>query len=87
MTLGVITMTENAPHDGELHPDGDELLYVMTGRLRVTAELAADQPVELGPGESCIVHANQWHKVDVLEPTQLLHLTPGPQGDHRPLPA
>ncbi len=27
----------------------------------------------------------EWHKVHVLEKTQLLHITPGPNGDHRPL--
>ena len=86
MTLGIVDMTENAPHGGEIHPDGDELLYVIRGRIKVTAEVDPEHPQEFGPGESCLVRKNYWHQVDVLEPTQLLHATPGPNGDHRPLP-
>jgi hypothetical protein len=41
--------------------------------------------MELGPGQGCIVRKGEWHQVDILEKTQLLHLTPGPNGDHRPL--
>ena len=36
-------------------------------------------------GEACIVPRGEWHLVKVLEPTQLVHITPGPNGDHRPL--
>ncbi len=84
MTVGVVTMDQNAPHGGEVHPDGDEWLYVISGRLRVVGDSAPDEPMELGPGESCIVSEGEWHRVDVLEPTQLIHVTPGPNGDHRP---
>ena len=84
MTVGIVDMTENAPHGGELHPDGDEFLHVISGKVRITAD-RLDEPVILGAGESCIVRANEWHKVDVMEPVRLLHMTPGPGGDHRPL--
>ncbi len=84
VNVGIITMTENAPHDGEVHPDGDEFLYVISGRLRVSGDNLGD--MELGPGEGCIVPQGEWHKVDVLEVTQLIYMTPGPNGDHRPLP-
>jgi len=85
MTIGIITMTHDAPHRGEVHPDGDEILYVISGRLRVTGESEPDAPIELGPGEACIVRKGEWHRVNVLEKTQLIHITPGPNGDHRPL--
>ncbi|MEM1434307.1 MAG: cupin domain-containing protein [Pseudomonadota bacterium] len=85
VTLGIVTMTENAPHAGEVHPDGDELLYVISGRVRVTCDSALDAPLELGPGMACIVPRGEWHRVDILEPAELLHSTPGPNGDHRPL--
>lgn len=85
MTIGIVTMTEDAPHRGEVHPDGDEILYVVSGRLRVTGESAPNSPIELGPGEACIVPKGEWHLVKLLEPTQLVHITPGPNGDHRPL--
>ena len=84
MTVGIVTMTEDAPHGGEIHPDGDEILYVVSGKLRITAESAPGEELILGPGQACIVPRGEWHKVSVLEKTQLVHITPGPNGDHRP---
>ncbi len=85
MTLGIIRMTESAPHGGEIHPDGDEILYVISGRVRVTSDSGTAEGLELGAGDACIVQRGEWHKVTVLEETELLHVTPGPNGDHRPL--
>ena len=85
MTVGIITITEGAPHRGEVHPDGDEILYVVSGRLQITGESEPNAPIELHPGEACIVRKVEWHRVQVLEKTQLIHITPGPNGDHRPL--
>jgi mannose-6-phosphate isomerase-like protein (cupin superfamily) len=83
MTVGIQTVTEDAPHGGEVHPDGDEILYVVSGRLRVVGDSAPDAPIELGPGEACIVRRGEWHRVSVVEPAQLVNVTPGPRGDHR----
>ena len=85
LTVGFLNMTRDAPHRGELHSDGDELLYVISGRVSVTAESTPNDVCELGAGECCIVPKDEWHRVHLLEPTQLLHITPGPHGDHRPL--
>jgi quercetin dioxygenase-like cupin family protein len=38
MTLGIVTMNQNAPHGGEVHPDGDELIYVISGKLPVVGD-------------------------------------------------
>ena len=84
MTLGIVEMSESAPHGGEMHPDGDEFLHILSGSVRVTGDSVPD-PLILTAGDSCVVRAGEWHKVEVLEPTRLLHLTPGPNGDHRPL--
>lgn len=85
MTIGIVTMVHDAPHRGEVHPDGDEILYVISGRLRVTGESEPNAAIELGAGDACIVPKGEWHRVRVLEKTQLIHITPGPNGDHRPL--
>ena len=85
MSAGIVTMEHDAPHGGEVHPDGDEILYVISGKLRVTGDSAPDESLELLPGDACIVARGEWHRVHVLEKTQLLHITPGPNGDHRPL--
>ncbi len=84
MTVGIVTMAEDAPHGGEVHPDGDEILYVISGRLRVTGDSAPSAAIELGPGEACIVRKGEWHRVILIEAAQLLHITPGPNGEHRP---
>ena len=40
LTVGAPAITGDAPHDGEMHPDGDELLYLVSGAVTVTLELA-----------------------------------------------
>jgi quercetin dioxygenase-like cupin family protein len=72
MTVGIITISEDAPHRGEVHPDGDEILYVVSGSVQVTGESAPDAPIELHAGEACIVPKGEWHQVHVLEKTQLI---------------
>ena len=84
MTAGIITMEGDAPHGGEVHPDGDEILYVISGALEVTSDSNPGDSLRLGPGDACIVEQGEWHRVHVLKKTQLLHITPGPNGDHRP---
>ncbi len=85
MTVGIVTMTRDAPHGGEVHPDGDEILYIISGRVRVTGESEPNGPLELGPGEACIIPKGEWHRVSLIEPAQFIHITPGPNGDYRPL--
>ncbi len=85
MTVGIVTLERDPPHGGEVHPDGDEILYVISGALKVTSDSNPGEAVHLGPGDAGIVEKGEWHKVQVLEKTQLLHIGPGPNGDHRPL--
>jgi mannose-6-phosphate isomerase-like protein (cupin superfamily) len=85
LTVGFVSVTRNAPHNGEVHPDGDEILYVISGKLRVIGESDPNSPLDLGPGEACIVRKGEWHRVLMLEPAQLIHITPGPRGEYRPL--
>jgi quercetin dioxygenase-like cupin family protein len=75
-----------------MHPDGDELLYLISGRVEVILEDGGDvetvgeQRVEaLQPGDAIVVPRGVWHRVDVREPSHLVHVTPGPGGGHRPL--
>lgn len=85
MTVGIVTMEEDAPHRGEVHPDGDEILYVISGSIQITWESDPKASIELHAGEACIVPKGEWHLVHLLEKTQLVHITPGPNGEHRPL--
>jgi mannose-6-phosphate isomerase-like protein (cupin superfamily) len=85
VTIGFVSVTSDAPHKGELHSDGDEFLYVISGKLRVIGESEPNRVLDLGPGDACIVRKGEWHRVIMVEPAQLIHVTPGPRGDHRPL--
>jgi mannose-6-phosphate isomerase-like protein (cupin superfamily) len=86
-TIGAPNITQDPPHAGEMHPDGDELLYVVSGRFKVSLELDAGlRDVEVRAGEALVVPRGVWHLVALQEPGRLVHVTPGPGGDHRPLP-
>jgi mannose-6-phosphate isomerase-like protein (cupin superfamily) len=86
-TVGAPVMTRPAPHNGEMHPDGDEVLLLISGHVSVLLEEeASNRVLELRPGQAVIVPRGVWHRVLPNEPSQLLHITPGPGGQHRPLP-
>jgi mannose-6-phosphate isomerase-like protein (cupin superfamily) len=84
LTIGAPDLTGDAPHDGELHPDGDELLYMVSGTVSVRLELPdGDRTVELVAGDALVVPQGVWHKITLREPGRLIHITPGPHGDAR----
>jgi mannose-6-phosphate isomerase-like protein (cupin superfamily) len=84
--IGTPVMTRPPPHNGEMHPDGDEILFLISGRLDVVLEKnGAEQMVEMIPGQTVIVPQGVWHRVVPREPSQLLHITPGPRAEWRPL--
>jgi uncharacterized RmlC-like cupin family protein len=73
-------------HNGELHPDADELLYLLSGRIRVRLELeGGDREAEVRPGQALAIPRGTWHRIIVDEPGQLINVTPGPGGQHRPI--
>lgn len=84
MSLGLVTMKagEPSPHNGEMHPDGDEILLVTSGTIRVTCD-TDPTPVDIGAGQACIISKGEWHNIACLEDCQLLHITPGPGGEAR----
>ena len=86
LTICGPVMTGPAPHNGELHPDGDELLIVVSGRTTVHLEDGDDErAVEVTSGQGLIVPKGVWHRVVPEEPSQLIAVTPGPRGEWRPL--
>lgn len=86
LTIGAPRMSGNPPHAGEMHPDGDELLFLVSGRVTVVLEdVEPARKVPLLPGQGIVVPRGVWHRVLLDEPSQILHITPGPGGEHRPL--
>lgn len=85
LVVGAPVMTRSAPHGGEMHPDGDELLYLLSGRVTAVLEEDGEERVtELEPGQAFVVPRGTWHRVLIREPSQILFVTPGPGGEHRP---
>jgi mannose-6-phosphate isomerase-like protein (cupin superfamily) len=78
------------PHDGEVHPDGDELLFVVSGAMELILDdgderaPGAETRVVLRAGDAYVVPRGVWHRVEPLEPSYLVHVTPGPNGGYRP---
>jgi mannose-6-phosphate isomerase-like protein (cupin superfamily) len=85
-TFGVAMMTENSPHDGEMHPDGDEILYLISGRVRVVFPVDDLDDIDVAPGDGLVIPKGLWHRVDILAPSRIVYLTPGPNNEYRPLP-
>jgi mannose-6-phosphate isomerase-like protein (cupin superfamily) len=85
VTIGVASMTENAPHNGEMHPDGDEVLYLISGRVKVILETVPVQELDMSPGDGLIVPKGVWHRVDILEPSKIVYVTPGSNNEFRPI--
>jgi mannose-6-phosphate isomerase-like protein (cupin superfamily) len=87
VTVGAGLMTENDPHAGEMHPDGDELLVLISGQVHVLLEEeGADRAVVLQPGHAFVVPQGVWHQVLLQEPSHLFNVTPGPRCEYRALP-
>lgn len=86
LTFGVATMSENSPHGGERHADGDEVLYLISGRVNVVFLDGDEADVDVRPGDGLVVPKGIWHRVDIIEPSQIVYLTPGPNNQFRPLP-
>jgi mannose-6-phosphate isomerase-like protein (cupin superfamily) len=85
--FGTITHDNLPPHAGEMHPDGDEVLVMTSGCVDVVLELPdGTRTVRVGPGQALVVPAGVWHLISCVEPGELLNITPGPRGEHRPLP-
>src|SRR5215469_2964601 len=85
-TVGAPLITGPAPHDGEMHPDGDELLFVISGRIDVfLEEEGSETTVEVTEGQSLVIPKGTWHRVVPRDPTRLLHITPGPGAQWRPV--
>ena len=84
LNVGIVTL-ENTTNNGEVHLDGDEILYVISGELSLTSDSNPNESLTLSSGESCIIKKGEWHKVNVIKTTQLIYMTPGLNNEHRPL--
>jgi len=81
--LALTSLERPPPHLGECHPDGDELIYLLSGEVTVVVEApGGDERHTLRPGDTLIVARRLWRRIEVTRPARLVYLTPGPSREH-----
>src|SRR5918911_2032513 len=74
MTLHMIADTRT----WEMHPAGDEILYLLSGAIDVVLQEGdGERIIELRADHGCIVPRGDWHRQIVREPGDLLGVTFG----------
>jgi mannose-6-phosphate isomerase-like protein (cupin superfamily) len=69
----------------EMHPAGDELLFMLEGRATFILELADGlKEVALSAGRLLVIPKGVWHTAKVSEPARSLAITAGLGTQHRP---
>jgi mannose-6-phosphate isomerase-like protein (cupin superfamily) len=69
----------------EMHPAGDELLFMLEGKATFVLELADGmKEVALSAGRLLVIPKGVWHTAKVNEPSRLLAITAGLGTQHRP---
>lgn len=84
-TFTPVSMSQDAPHAGEMHPDGDEIIFVFDGSIEVTLEFESELVIHITAGEGIVIPKGIWHKVHVLEPVNMATISPGPGFEFRDL--
>jgi hypothetical protein len=88
-TVGINSSDPASPprHAGERHPDADEVILVLSGRLEVYLEdeNGSETLCEASAGEALVIPQGIWHRLNALEPSRFINITPGPHGEARPL--
>ena len=65
----------------EMHPDGDEVILVTDGVVRV--HIDPGDPVVVRAPDLVIMPAGTWHTMDVIEPARVVTITWGAGTQHR----
>ena len=82
--LTVLTMDKDWTN-WEMHPAGDEILFLISGELTlVLEESGRERPVRLTAGKLVIVPRGVWHTARMSQACLLLGLTDGAGTQHRP---
>lgn len=78
--------TSSAPWPSwEVHPEGHEVVIVLTGKLTLIQQLGDTlHRIELTPHQIAINPPGVWHTADVDQPTTALFITAGAGTQHRP---
>jgi len=80
--FGIFRFEESWP-TREMHPDGDEIVFLLSGSIDlVLFEEAGERVVPLRGRSACVVPRGVWHTARVHEPSEALHVTRGAGTQH-----
>lgn len=86
--IDIRTFTDSASLHGshwERHLHGDEMLTVLQGGINVVLDTSGEEKCfRLGSGDSLVVPRGCWHRLEVLQPGQLLFVTTATGSEHSP---
>jgi mannose-6-phosphate isomerase-like protein (cupin superfamily) len=70
----------------EMHPAGDEILFMLDGKATFILDLAEGlREIALSAGRLLVIPKGVWHTAKVSEPARLLAITAGSGTQHRPV--
>lgn len=86
--VAVFEVPSGAEMGWEIHPRGDEFLYLLSGAMEVVIreDGQRDRTIRLSPGRGCIVPQDCWHRQIVSLSSELLAITPTHGTAHRAEP-
>jgi mannose-6-phosphate isomerase-like protein (cupin superfamily) len=68
----------------EMHPQGDEFVYLLSGQVTLVLEIGAlPQSIELTAPKAFVIPSGVWHTAKVRAPSRLLFVTRGAGTLHR----
>jgi mannose-6-phosphate isomerase-like protein (cupin superfamily) len=72
-------LSKSSEHAGERHLDGDEVLYLVSGAMRLSLELdeGGTTEIPLDQGQAVIVPQGVWHRLIIDAPIRLLYFGGG----------
>jgi hypothetical protein len=83
--MGAIRMAKDPDH-WEMHPDGDEIIILLSGSMDVIlCEADKHRVVSLRDSGVCIVPRSTWHRQTVLSPCEFIFVTPAKGTQLQPL--
>jgi mannose-6-phosphate isomerase-like protein (cupin superfamily) len=79
--VGVLSVDSPGVRDEwEMHPEQDELLYLLEGIIdvivRPNLEASEEDTWRVRKGEACLIPQGLWHRQAVIAPCKMLFLTP-----------
>jgi mannose-6-phosphate isomerase-like protein (cupin superfamily) len=70
----------------EMHPAGDEILFMLEGKATFVLELSDGlKEIALGAGRLLVIPQGVWHTAKVSQPGRLMAITAGLRTQHRPM--